>query len=113
MTNMRMAGVLLSSLGIASAVWAQTGSVKLVSPADGATLDPREPIQVAYEVVTGPKVDHIHLYVDGKEVAVLRGAKGSHALETLASGSREICIKAVTKAHVPTGLEQCIQVKVK
>jgi hypothetical protein len=110
--NRRVLGTFLVFLGLASAAFAQTSSVKILSPADGAKLDALDPIRIVYEVVRGPKADHIHLYVDGREAAILRGAKGSYTLETLSPGTREICIKAVNKAHVPTGVEQCIKVNV-
>lgn len=112
MMNISAATVLLAATGFASTVLAQTGSVKLVSPIDGAMLDAPGPIQVVYEVVSGPKVDHVHLYVDGKETAVLREARGTHNLKPLSSGEHEVCIKAVTRAHVPTGLEQCNKITV-
>lgn len=113
MMKMSTATALLVALGFTSAALAQTGSVKLVAPVEGATLDATQPVQVDYEVVPGPKVDHIHLYVDGKQVAILREAMGSHVLKSLAPGGHELCIKAVTKAHVPTGIEQCNKVTVR
>jgi len=107
------ATALLLAMGWVSTALAQaTGSAKLVSPVEGAVLDPTQPIQVVYEVTPGPKVDHIHLYVDGKETAVLRENRGSHAMPALSQGPHEICVKAVTRAHVPTGIEQCNKVTV-
>ena len=99
-------------LGLATLVFAQDGSVKILAPAAGARLDAMADHRIAYEVVPGPRGDHTHLYVDGREVAVLRELKGSRPLETLAPGARELCIKVVNKAHVPTGVEQCVKVKV-
>lgn len=113
MMNVSTATVLLACAGFVSMASAQTGSVKLASPVDGAMLDAAYPVQVVYEVVPGPKVDHIHLYVDGKEAAVLREPRGTHTVTPLSSGAHEICIKAVTRSHVPTGLEQCNKVTVK
>lgn len=112
MKNVSAPWKFLVSLGVVSAAFAQAGSVKILSPADGATLDVLDQNRIVYEVVPGPKVDHVHLYVDGKEVAILREIKGSYTLDTLSPGSRELCIKVVNKAHVPTGVEQCIKVKV-
>lgn len=89
------------------------GKVQITSPADGATLDAMDEIRVAYEVDPGPRGDHSHLYVDNKEVAILRERKGSYLLETLSSGERSLCVKIVNKAHVPIGIGQCIQVTVK
>jgi hypothetical protein len=88
------------------------GKVRITSPADGATLDAMNEIRVAYEVDTGPRGDHAHLYVDNKEVAILRKLKGSYPVETPATGKHDLCVKVVNKAHVPIGIGQCIQVMV-
>ena len=50
--------------------------------------------------------------MDGKEVGILRKLKGSYTLETLSSGKRDLCVKVVNKAHVPVGIEKCVQVTV-
>lgn len=89
------------------------GKVLITSPEDGATLDALDEIRLVYEVDPGPRGDHAHLYVDNKEVAILRKLKGSYLLETLSSGTRSLCVKVVNKAHVPIGIGQCIQVTVK
>lgn len=90
--------------------FAQTASVKIISPVDGAKLDVMAQSKIVYEVVPGPGGDHTHLYVDGKEVAVLRQLKGSHAMETFSPGKHDICIKVVNKGHTPIGVEQCVKV---
>lgn len=89
------------------------GKVTITSPAQGATLDAMDENQLVYEVDPGPRGDHVHVYVDDKEVGILRKLKGSYTLETLSSGKRDICIKVVNKAHVPVGIEQCVQVTMK
>ena len=88
------------------------GKVLITSPADGATLDAMNEVRLAYEVNPGPRGDHAHLYVDNKEVAILRQLKGSYPLETPAIGRHSLCVKIVNKAHVPIGIGQCIQVTV-
>ncbi|MBI3093681.1 MAG: hypothetical protein HYY97_02315 [Rhodocyclales bacterium] len=112
MKNKRLAGLLPLSLALASAAFGQAGAVKILAPADGARLDALEQNRIAYEVVPGTRGDHVHLYVDGREAAILRQLKGNHTLDTLAPGSRELCVKVVNKAHVPIGVEQCVKVKV-
>ena len=89
------------------------GKVTITSPADGATLDAMDENRLVYEVDPGPRGDHAHVYVDGKEVAILRKLKGSYPLETLSPGKRSLCVKVVNKGHVPIGIGQCIQVSVK
>ena len=91
---------------------AQNASVKITSPADGTKLDAMAENKVVYEVVPGPQGDHVHLYVDNKEAAILRQLKGSHALATLSPGQHDICVKVVNKGHTPIGLEQCVKVTV-
>jgi hypothetical protein len=89
------------------------GKVTISAPAQGATLDAMDENQLVYEVDPGPRGDHVHVYVDDKEVGILRKLKGSYPLESLASGKRNICVKVVNKAHVPVGIEQCVEVAVK
>ncbi len=89
------------------------GKALITSPMDGAILDSLDEIRLAYEVDPGPRGDHAHLYIDDKEVAILRKLKGSYLLETLSSGTRSLCVKVVNKAHVPIGIGQCIKVTVK
>lgn len=98
---------------VPSIALAAQGKALITSPADGATLDAMDENRISYEVVHGPRGDHAHLYIDNKEVAILRKAKGSYLLETLSSGPRSLCVKVVNKAHVPIGIEHCIQVTVK
>ncbi len=104
-------------LGIALLAYSQIGlaanaSVTITAPANGATLDAMAQNQVIYNVVPGANGDHVHLYVDNKEAAILRQLKGSHTLETLTPGKHDICIKIVNKGHTPIGVEQCIKVNV-
>lgn len=91
---------------------AQDASVMISSPADGARLEAMAQNQVVYEVMPGPKGDHVHLYVDNKEAAILRQLKGSHTLKTLSPGQHDICVKVVDKGHTPIGLEKCVKVTV-
>lgn len=88
------------------------GKVQIISPSEGATLDAMEENKLVYEVDPGPRGDHVHVYVDDKEVGILRKLKGTYLMETLSAGKRNICIKVVNKAHVPVGIEQCVQVTV-
>jgi hypothetical protein len=104
------------ALGIALAVPATgfaQGKVVITSPRDGGTVDVLDAPRLAYEVEPGPRGDHVHLYVDDKEVAILRKLKGDYSLDSLSAGKRNLCVKVVNKAHVPIGVEQCIQVTVK
>lgn len=94
----------------ASAATAADGSVTITSPADGATLDAMDENVLAYEVVPGPRGDHVHVYVDDAEVGILRQLTGSYTLPALEAGEREICIRVVNRAHTPVGVDGCVTV---
>jgi hypothetical protein len=91
---------------------AAEASVTIVSPAGGATLDVMAQNKIQYTVEPGPHGDHVHLYIDGEETAVLRQLKGSYTLESLPPGAHQLCIKVVNKNHTPIGVESCIDVTV-
>lgn len=113
MTRSWLAGALALCLGLqAVSALAAEAYVKITAPADGAMLDSLEPAKLVYEVEPGPKGHHVHVFVDGREVGILRQLKGSYTLETLSPGPRTVCIKIVNRAHVPIGVEQCIKAKV-
>ncbi|MFH1494793.1 MAG: hypothetical protein ABIG70_08365 [Pseudomonadota bacterium] len=95
-----------------TATTAATPYAKILFPADGAKLDAMAQNRMDYEVSPGPNGDHIHLYVDSKEAAIVRKLSGSHPLESLTPGTHSLCIKVVNKAHVPIGVEHCIKVNV-
>jgi hypothetical protein len=103
---------LFLGLAMGNAALAEEASVTIHSPADGATLDAMVQNKVEFEVEPGPRGDHVHFYVDGEEVAVLRQLKGSYTLGSLTPGERELCIKVVNKNHTPIGVEKCITVAV-
>lgn len=89
------------------------GRVIITAPADGATLDALEENRLVYEVDPGPRGDHVHVYLDGKEIGILRKLKGSYLLEPPSAGKHSLCVKVVNKAHVPVGIEQCVGITVK
>lgn len=111
--TMRLAAVLIpATIFLVPPVMAAEGSVTITTPEDGSVLDIMEQNKIVYDVVPGPRGDHVHVYVDNKEVGILRQLKGSYTFETLSDGKHEICIKVVNKAHVPIGLQRCINVTV-
>lgn len=102
----------VAAITIGAPAFAADPSVTITSPTDGAKLDVMAQAKLVYTVVPGPKGDHTHLYIDGKEVAIVRELKGTRTLETMTPGDHEICIKVVNKAHTPIGVQQCIKVTV-
>lgn len=97
-------------LGLAPVVLAEEAAVKILAPAEGARLGAMAQNRISYDVTPGPRGDHTHLYVDGREVAVLRKLKGEHALGGLARGDHDLCIRVVDKGHAPIGVEKCVKV---
>lgn len=94
--------------------WAagEAAYVRIAEPVDGAMLDGFEPGKLVYDVRPGPKGDHVHVYVGGEEVGILRRLKGSYTLAPLPPGRQTLCVKVVNRAHVPIGVEQCVEVNV-
>jgi hypothetical protein len=107
--NLLKSLLLAGALGISGAALAADASVTISSPANGAKVG-TSGVNVAYEVVPGPKGDHVHFYVDDQEVKVLRQLKGTYTVESLTAGSHTLCIKIVDKGHTPIGVQQCIKV---
>lgn len=112
--RMRTPFVLAGAIALtgASALFAAEPGVRIIEPAAGAKLDAMQQHRLVYEVRPGPRGDHVHVYVDDKEVGILRQLQGSYTFETLAPGERRICVKVVNKAHTPTGVEDCVSVMV-
>jgi len=111
MRNLSMLVFVIASVAAPLAMAAES-TIEIISPADGAKLDAMEQSKMEYNVTLGNGADHIHVYVDGKEAALLRQMKGSYTMATLAPGNHEICIKIVNKNHTPIGVERCIKVEV-
>ena len=92
---------------------AAAASVTITAPSDGDTLDAMGSHRIHYQVDADPRGDHVHLYVDDREVAILRDLKGSYPIESLAPGKHTLCIKLVNRAHTPIGVEDCVRVTLK
>lgn len=108
-------GILLAAAAASPVLAAKPAGkpfVKITAPAEGAKLDAMAQNKITYEVSPGPRGDHVHAYVDGKEVAILRTLKGSHTFETLEPGKHNLCVKVVNKGHTPIGVEKCVNVVV-
>ncbi len=104
-----MSVVLCSASSLALAADAK---VTITSPANGATVKAAEKMKLTYEAVPGPDGDHLHLYVDGKRVDVIRELKGTTEV-ALSPGSHHVCMQVNTKGHSPVGSETCIDVSAK
>ena len=89
---------------------AAEGNITINSPASGVMVSAKGKVSVSYEAMLSSMGDHLHLYVDGKRIDVLRQLKGGTELDALAPGKHKICLVENTKSHAPTGLESCVEV---
>ena len=67
-------------------------------------------IKLVYDVAPGTKGDHIHIYVDGEQTALLRQFKGTYTVDKLTAGKHWLCIRVIDKGNTPVGLEKCVGV---
>jgi hypothetical protein len=91
---------------------AEESFATILSPADGAQLNANQTYKLEYEVKEVPKVQHVHLFVDGDEVGMAHKLTGSFKLGPLKPGNRKVCVSPVNKAHTPIGAQACINVTV-
>ena len=105
-----LAPVFFAFLLVSANALATEGKVSISSPANGSTVGHDSNLALNYEAVPGPEGDHLHLYLDGKRVDVIRPMKGTADVGMLVSGKHHICLTVNTRGHVPTGAEACIDV---
>jgi hypothetical protein len=114
----RIAAIVIALTGacaspvIAGDMEMKMGDIKIVSPKDGATLPAMGENKMDYEIMLGAGDDHFHVWVDGERGGPIRDLKGSYTLPKMTPGKHAIIVKIVDKAHVPTGPEKSVFVKV-
>ncbi len=111
MRNLSMLVLVFASIAAPLAM-AAGSNIDIIFPVDGAKLDAMEQNKLDYSITLDGAGDHAHVYVNGKETALLREMNGSHTLESMTPGKHEICIKVVNKNHTPIGVNRCIKVTV-
>lgn len=104
--------LVIFTLSISSLSFAKEASIKILSPADGATLLQSAKNRINFEATPGIKGDHLHLYVNDKDPVVLQQLNGQYTFPKLEAGNKDICLKMVDKYHTPIGVDKCIKVKV-
>lgn len=107
-----LAGASVTLPAIAADMAMSTGSVMIMSPKDGATLSAMGDNKLDYEIKLGAGDDHFHVWIDGERGGPVRDLKGNYMLPKMAPGKHAIIVKIVDKAHVPTGPEKSVFVKV-
>ncbi len=111
--NIRIMLAVFFVLSCAHAFAATNGKITISSPANGTTVSSHNQVPLTYDAILGPNGDHLHLYVDGNRVDILRQAKATTELAAMAPGKHHICLEVNTKAHVSTGVESCVDVMAK
>lgn len=101
--------LILASLS-GPAAHAAEAKIDIISPENFAKLDAKAQSKIDYDITLGGQGDHAHVYVDGKQTALLHQMKGSFMLGPLTQDKHEVCIKMVNKNHTPIGVERCIKV---
>ena len=107
--QVQLLSVLVLGLGVTPA-FAAEDAAKIISPTAGAKVPAGVKSKISYDVTIGARGDHAHLYVDGKEAAILRKPKDERNLKKLAAGAHEICVKVVDSGHTPIGAQDCVKV---
>jgi hypothetical protein len=100
---------MLVTLGVCTVAYSDEGSVSISAPAEGAKVG-LSAIRLVYDVAPGPKGDHVHIYVDGEQAALLHQLKGSYTVDKLTAGKHWLCVRVIDKGNTPVGLEKCVGV---
>jgi len=108
MNAVKFAAIIVA-LGVGSVAYSEGGAVNISSPAEGAKVA-LTAIKLAYDVAPGTKGDHLHIYIDGEQVAVLHQLKGNYTVDKLTAGKHWLCIRVIDKGNTPVGLEKCVGV---
>jgi hypothetical protein len=95
---------------VSTAALAAEGKVTFLAPADGAVVNTKDKVTVSYEADLGTKGNHLHFYLDGHRVDVLRQTKGTTDVSITKAGKHELCLEIETSWHFSTGVRQCISV---
>jgi hypothetical protein len=101
---------LISASFCVSQARAEDSLATISAPADGETLAAGQATKLEYEVKAGTPAHHVHLFIDGAEVATGHKLKGNFPLGPLKAGEHKVCVAPVNKNHTPIGEKACITV---
>jgi hypothetical protein len=102
-------------VALASPVFADSGSITITSPANGAVLQ-GSGNKLGFDVHLGPSGNHVHVYVDDMNPMVIRDV--SHCpcsinLPDLSPGKHTVVVKEATASHALTGVQGSVTFTVK
>ena len=90
----------------------ESGTVRITSPEDGASLPAGEPLKVEFVAALGFKGRHVQLQLDEREPVVLDNREGSHSFSDLGPGEHTVRVALLNRAHVDLGVEDSITVTI-
>ncbi len=108
------AGVMFSFSYLAVA--ADSGSIAISSPKDGAVLQSGSGNKLEYNVHLSPNGNHLHVYVDNQDPIIGRKVSNcpcSIDLPPLSVGKHVIVVKEATAGHSLTGVQSTASFTVK
>jgi hypothetical protein len=109
--NMKMLTPIFFTFLLASvSATAAEGKVTIFSPVNDAMVSQHDDVKLSYKAIPGPDGDHLHLNVDGKRADVIHQLEGNADVGMLPVGKHHICLAVNTKAHIPTGIEGCVDI---
>jgi len=104
------------SLLLPKAVLAGGGSVKILSPMDGQTVDGSGGVELKYNVTLSPNGGHLHVYVDHRRPIIdhdVSGCPCTLKLPDLSPGKHRVAVKEATPNHHLTGVGSTVTFNVK
>ncbi|MBI5182384.1 MAG: hypothetical protein HZA06_05695 [Nitrospirae bacterium] len=76
--------------------------------------DMEEALSVEYDFVKGPKGDHVHLWIDGKEKKAVKQPKGFKLTGAkLSKGERKVELRVNDASHTEVGVSDTYKLVVK
>ncbi|MDE2259165.1 MAG: hypothetical protein KGK17_02430 [Betaproteobacteria bacterium] len=98
------------------AVAADSGSITITSPKEGAVLQSGSGNKLEYNLHMSPNGSHLHIYVDDQDPIIGRKVSNcpcSIDLPALTPGKHVIVVKEATAGHSLTGVQSTVAVSVK
>lgn len=104
------------TLLLPEAVLAAEGSVKILSPMNGQTVDGNGGVELKYDVTLSPNGGHLHVYVDNRRPIIDHNVSGCPCtlkLPRLSPGKHQVAVKEATPNHHLTGVGSTVTFNVK
>lgn len=106
----------LSTLMLQGSALAASGSLTILKPVNGETLNSGSNNVLEYNITLSPTGNHVHVYIDDQSPMIVRKVTNCPCkidLPMLSPGKHTIAVKEATVNHVLTGLESSVSFTVK